>query len=84
MGNIYDNENFFQDYAQMSRSRQGLDGAGEWRQLKTLFPDLRGASVLDLGCGYGWHCQYAADHGAAEALGIDASGRMIQIGRAHV
>ena len=78
MENIYDNEGFFQDYAQMSRSRQGLAGAGEWRQLEKLFPDLRGAAVLDLGCGYGWHCQYAADHGASEVLGIDASGRMIE------
>ena len=81
MGNIYDNEGFFQDYAQMSRSRQGLAGAGEWRQLEKLFPDLRGAAVLDLGCGYGWHCQYAADHGASEVLGIDASGRMIEEAR---
>ena len=46
MENIYDNEGFFQDYAQMSRSRQGLAGAGEWRQLEKLFPDLRGAAVL--------------------------------------
>ena len=81
MENIYDNEGFFQDYAQMSRSRQGLAGAGEWRQLEKLFPDLRGAAVLDLGCGYGWHCQYAADHGASEVLGIDASGRMIEEAR---
>lgn len=65
----------------MSRSRQGLAGAGEWRQLEKLFPDLRGAAVLDLGCGYGWHCQYAADHGASEVLGIDASGRMIEEAR---
>lgn len=81
MGNIYDDERFFQDYAQMPRSRQGLAGAGEWRQLEKLFPDLRGASVLDLGCGYGWHCRYAADQGAAEALGIDASARMIEEAR---
>lgn len=77
MGNTYDNESFFQDYAQMPRSRQGLAGAGEWRQLEPLFPALQGAAVLDLGCGYGWHCQYAAEQGAAEVLGIDASERMI-------
>lgn len=77
METIYDSEAFFQDYAQMARSRQGLAGAGEWSQLEPLFPDLRGAAVLDLGCGYGWHCRYAAEHGAAEVLGIDASARMI-------
>ncbi len=73
----YDNEYFFDQYAQMSRSRLGLDGAGEWHQLKPLLPPLEGKAVLDLGCGYGWHCAYAAQNGAAEVLGIDSSERMI-------
>ncbi len=33
--------------------------------------------VLDLGCGYGWHCKYAAQMGASEILGIDSSEKMI-------
>lgn len=73
----YDDEQFFQQYAQMERSREGLAGAGEWHQLKKLFPDVRGKCVLDLGCGYGWHCRYAADQGAEQVLGIDISARMI-------
>ena len=77
MSSHYDNEEFFNAYAQMPRSQEGLPAAGEWHQLEPLFPDLQGASVLDLGCGYGWHCKYAADHGAAEVLGIDVSQRMI-------
>ena len=52
MGNTYDNEAFFRQYAAMSRSREGLSAAGEWHQLKPMFPALRGKSVLDLGCGY--------------------------------
>ena len=48
MNNIYDNEQFFEQYAQMSRSRQGLSGAGEWHQFKDMFPDLTGKQVLDL------------------------------------
>jgi SAM-dependent methyltransferase len=52
-------------------------GAGEWQQLQPLFPELSGKTVLDLGCGYGWHCKFAADHGAASVLGIDQSGQMI-------
>ena len=75
--NHYDNPDFFAVYAQMSRSQQGLDGAGEWHQLEPLFPDLAGKDVLDLGCGYGWHCKYAADHGARSILGIDQSELMI-------
>ncbi|MDO4283915.1 MAG: class I SAM-dependent methyltransferase [Eubacteriales bacterium] len=73
----YDNETFFRQYAQMPRSREGLSAAGEWHQLRPLFPDLTGKAVLDLGCGYGWHCRFAAEQGAAQILGIDASGKMI-------
>lgn len=57
----YDDEHFFEQYAQMTRSRYGLSGAGEWHQLKEMFPPLKGSRVLDLGCGYGWHCKYAVD-----------------------
>ena len=73
----YDNETFFREYAKMSRSRQGLAGAGEWGQLRPLFPPLAGKRVLDLGCGYGWHCKYAVEQGAAQVLGIDLSRRML-------
>lgn len=73
----YDNAHFFEEYAKMFRSQQGLPGAGEWRQFQQLFPDLQGKSVLDLGCGYGWHCKYAAQQGASRVLGIDLSQRML-------
>ncbi len=81
MPNEYDNEVFFQQYAQMERSKGGLECAGEWHQLKPLFPCLQGLSVLDLGCGYGWHCKYAADNGAAQVLGIDLSKKMLGVAR---
>lgn len=74
---IYDDGDFFAAYAAMGRSRDGLEAAGEWHQLQPLFPDLEGKTVLDLGCGYGWHCRYAAAMGAAKVLGIDNSERMI-------
>ena len=70
--NKYNDPVFFEKYNQMPRSRQGLSAAGEWQTLEPLLPDFAGKEVLDLGCGYGWHCVYAAEHGAA------------QIGRAHV
>ncbi len=77
MYNIYDEHNFFNQYAQMSRSKEGLPGAGEWHQLKDLIPNLKGKTVLDLGCGYGWHCAYAIACGAHHVLGIDLSEKMI-------
>ena len=77
----YDNETFFREYAKMARSSQGLEAAGEWHQLRPLFPDLRGKRILDLGCGYGWHCRFAADQGADRVLGLDLSGKMLEEAR---
>jgi len=78
MNNEYDNETFFAEYAKMPRSQGGLRSAGEWHQLKPLFPPLQGKCVLDLGCGYGWHCKFAAEQGAARVLGLDLSRNMIE------
>ncbi|MFD2307098.1 class I SAM-dependent methyltransferase [Enterococcus termitis] len=78
MKNEYDNPNFFEAYSQMDRSRKGLDGAGEWHELKKLLPDFTGKTVLDLGCGYGWHCRYAVENGAEKVIGIDLSEKMIE------
>lgn len=75
--NKYDNEIFFKKYSQMMRSQKGLQGAGEWSELQKILPDFQGKTVLDLGCGYGWHCKYAAENGAALVLGTDISQKMI-------
>ncbi len=79
--NKYDDQKFFEKYSQMTRSQKGLDGAGEWRELEKLLPDFRGKRVLDLGCGYGWHCIYAAEHGAKLVEGTDISQRMLKAAR---
>lgn len=76
--NKYDDPGFFETYANLLRSRKGLEGAGEWHTLRQLLPDLQGKRVLDLGCGYGWHCRYAAENGAASVLGIDLSTKMLE------
>ncbi|MBM7690090.1 SAM-dependent methyltransferase [Enterococcus ureilyticus] len=78
MKNEYDNPHFFDAYSQMTRSKKGLEGAGEWYELKKLLPDFTGRTVLDLGCGYGWHCRYAVEQGAEKVIGIDLSERMIE------
>lgn len=75
--NKYDTERFFQKYSQMTRSQKGLQGAGEWSELQKILPDFCGKRVLDLGCGYGWHCKYAAEHGAFSVLGTDISKKML-------
>lgn len=79
--NIYDDEEFFAEYANMSRSQHGLDGAGEWHELKALIPDLQSKHVLDLGCGFGWHCRYARKQHAASVIGVDISEKMLNKAR---
>lgn len=79
--NKYDDAVFFDKYSQMERSINGLEGAGEWYELKKLLPDFHGKRVLDLGCGFGWHCRYAMENGAKSVVGIDISKKMLDIAR---
>ncbi|WP_336958247.1 class I SAM-dependent methyltransferase [Chryseobacterium contaminans] len=75
--NQYDNPSFFDQYEKMLRSQLGLEGAGEWHALKNMLPDFKGKKVLDLGCGFGWHCRYAIENGAISVVGIDLSEKML-------
>lgn len=79
--NKYDNIDFFNKYRQMQRSVEGLKGAGEWYAFESLLPGLKGKRVLDLGCGFGWHCRYAVEKGAKAVIGIDISERMLDEAR---
>ncbi|MBZ2175456.1 class I SAM-dependent methyltransferase [Schnuerera sp. xch1] len=75
--NKYDDDVFFDKYRNMSRSKNGLEGVGEWHELKNMLPDFRNKRVLDLGCGFGWHCRYAVENGAKSVIGIDISQKML-------
>ena len=75
--NKYDDDTFFNKYSNMDRSKNGLEGAGEWHELKNMLPDFKDKRVLDLGCGFGWHCRYAVENGARSVIGIDISQKML-------
>ncbi|NLT57948.1 MAG: class I SAM-dependent methyltransferase [Clostridiales bacterium] len=79
--NKYDDDRFFAAYSRFPRSVEGLRAAGEWPELQKLLPDFAGKRVLDIGCGFGWHCIYAAEQGAASVLGIDLSEKMLAVAR---
>ncbi|NML22016.1 class I SAM-dependent methyltransferase [Pseudoflavitalea sp. G-6-1-2] len=76
--NKYDDPKFFDQYSQMNRSVYGLEAAGEWHTLRTMLPELAGKTILDLGCGFGWHCRYAIEQGAKIVKGIDISRKMLE------
>ena len=82
MAGIYDDDGFFSAYSQMTRSENGLRGAGEWEDMKLLLPSISGSRILDLGCGFGWHASYFMQHGAASVKAIDCSERMLERARA--
>jgi SAM-dependent methyltransferase len=75
--NKYDDPAFFANYSQMARSIAGLEAAGEWHAFRALLPDQRDKNVLDLGCGFGWHCRYAREQQARSVVGVDISEKMI-------
>ena len=76
--NIYDDPSFFAGYGQLARSIHGLGGAPEWPALRQMLPALGGLKVVDLGCGYGWFCRWAREHGAQTVLGVDVSEKMLE------
>jgi SAM-dependent methyltransferase len=75
--NIYDDPGFFARYTQLPRQVEGLAAAPEWPALRAWLPEMQGKRVLDLGCGFGWFCRWAREHGAAQALGVDVSEQML-------
>jgi SAM-dependent methyltransferase len=80
---IYDRPEFFEGYSRLARSVAGLSGAPEWAALKAMLPQVRGRRVVDLGCGFGWFCRWAAEQGASEVLGLDLSQKMLARARAE-
>jgi SAM-dependent methyltransferase len=81
--NIYDNPEFFAGYSRLGRSVDGLGGAAEWPALRAMLPAIDGISVVDLGCGFGWFCRWARQHGAAQVLGLDVSEKMLARARSE-
>ena len=79
--NKYDDDVFFDRYSRMPRSVDGLAAAGEWHELRRILPSLSDKRVLDLGCGFGWHCRYAEELGASRVVGVDISEKMLAVAR---
>ena len=77
--NIYDNETFFAGYKRIRENTQNANDLFETPALFSLLPDLKGKTVLDLGCGYGDHCREFVRMGAERVVGIDISRKMLEV-----
>ncbi len=79
--NLYDDPRFFAGYTRMRDEARGLHENVIAPCLPECLPDLYDKRVIDLGCGDGWFCRYAANAGARSVTGVDASARMLTLAR---
>lgn len=59
----------------------GVDSSHKWEVIKKEV-DFRGASVVDIGCHYGWFCMMAARAGASHVVGLDKNSESVERARA--
>ena len=81
--NIYDNEVFFDDFRKIRENPVNFNDLLETPVLLAMLPDVKGKSVLDIGCGMGQHAKQYSELGAASVLGIDISEKMLHYAREH-
>lgn len=79
--NIYDNEVFFEKYQELRRREVNANNLFELPTLFSMLPDLKGKSVLDLGCGSGERCMDYINLGAAKVTGVDISEKMLAVAK---
>ena len=79
--NIYDVPGFFKGYKRMRDNKAGLNEILEQLSMYSLLPDMKDATVLDLGCGAGELCRRIKDLGASRVIGVDISANMLELAR---
>ncbi|MBQ2823275.1 MAG: class I SAM-dependent methyltransferase [Oscillospiraceae bacterium] len=79
--NIYDNEEFFNGYKELREKEICLNDLLEQPAMSEMIPDLKGKTVLDLGCGYGKNCIDFVNRGAEKVIGIDISEKMLEVAK---
>ena len=81
--NIYDDEVFFEGYRKLRENPNSANNIIEKPAIFSLLPDLRGKSVVDLGCGYGENCKAFVSMGADKVVGIDISQKMLEVAKSE-
>ncbi|EFA84829.1 hypothetical protein PPL_01822 [Heterostelium album PN500] len=73
--NIYDNNDFYNGYLSLHRSKNG--DAPEFHYIEPMLPPLKDATVADLGCGFGFFSRYCVNQGAKSVVAVDLSEKML-------
>jgi ubiquinone/menaquinone biosynthesis C-methylase UbiE len=79
--NVYDQPGFFKGYQRMRENQKGFNEILEQLAMVSLLPEVKGLSVLDLGCGAGELCRRIKDLGAKTVTGADISVNMLELAR---
>jgi SAM-dependent methyltransferase len=82
--NIYDVPGFFKGYQRMRDNPAGLNEMVEQLAMLSLLPDVKGLTVLDLGCGAGELSRRIKALGARKVIGVDISANMLELARKEV
>jgi len=75
--NIYDDPDFFAGYKAMRDANAGLNDVLEQPAIRSLLPSVLNKTILDLGCGEGYFCEYLVNGGATHVVGVDISTKML-------
>ena len=81
--NIYDDENFFDDFQKNRGDKLNFNDCIETPILLSMLPPLQGKKVLDIGCGMGQHAKQYSEMGAESVMGIDISEKMVAYAKEH-
>jgi len=77
--NIFDDDVFFEHYKTIRNKVDSYNNTMEQPAMTRLLPDVRGKSVLDMGCGFGHNCATFVKMGAARIVGIDIAEKMLNV-----
>ena len=81
--NIYDNQQFYDEYKKMRDSKINANELIEIPTMKSMLPNLKNKTILDLGCGSGGMARYFVEQGAKSVFAIDISQNMINEAKAQ-
>lgn len=81
--NIFDNQHFFDEYKEIRDREVNFNNSIEQPAMQKMIPDLKGKTVLDMGCGYGYNCLDFIRKGAKRVVGIDISEKMLNVAKSE-
>lgn len=77
MKNVYDNSEFFNEYQTMRSEKINANNLIEIPLMKSILPNLKNKTILDLGCGAGDMDMFFVENGAKKVVATDISKNMI-------